>query len=155
MKQIKTCFNLFAVVFVLLQLSCNDTATTSEQTDKDTTSVTPDTDVAAMPPYDPGMDPYNVGGQSIKKMGDSLGIKMYELTVKPGDSAALHSHPDHAVYVLQGGKLDVTFKGAPMQVMDLKTGSGFISGAVSDAIKNTGKTTVKLLLVDIHRPRAK
>ncbi len=78
---------------------------------------------------------------------------MYEFTVKPGDSAAMHTHPDHTVYVLQAGKLAVTFKGAGRQIMDFKAGTGFISGPLSDAGKNVGTTTVKLLVTDIYRPR--
>ncbi len=80
---------------------------------------------------------------------------MYEFTLKPGDSAALHTHPDHSIYVLQGGKLAVTFQGSGRQIMDLKTGTGFISGPLSDAGKNIGTTTVRLLVTDIYRPRGR
>lgn len=99
------------------------------------------------------MEPLTVGAQFSKKLGDTLNIKMYEFTVKPGDSAALHTHPDHTVYVLQGGKLAITFQGVGRQKLDLKTGTGFISGPVSDTGKNIGNTTVKLLVTDIYRPR--
>jgi hypothetical protein len=155
MKQIKTSVYFIVVTSVLFQISCNNTATTLETNDMDKTLVASNTDTSAMPPYDPAMDAYNVGGEAIKKLGDTLGVKMYEFTAKPGDSAALHSHPDHAVYVLQGGKLAVTFQGKGRQIMDLKTGTGFIGGPLSDAGKNVGNTTVKLLIVDIYRPRGK
>lgn len=155
MKQVKTTVYFFVVLSILSLLGCSDSASTSETKSKDTTpdASTSNTDVT--PAYDPAMDAYNVGGEAIKKMGDTLGVKMYEFTAKPGDSAALHTHPDHAVYVLQGGKLAVTFQGMGRQIMDLKTGTGFISGSLSDAGKNIGNTTVKLLVVDIHRPRSK
>ena len=74
-------------------------------------------------------------------------------TKKPGDTAVMHAHPDHTVYVLQGGKLAVTFKGMGRQIMELKTVTGFISGSLSDALKNVGSTTVTLLVTDIYRPR--
>jgi quercetin dioxygenase-like cupin family protein len=155
MQQIKnsTCF--FVLISVLFLIGCNESATTSEKKDMDTTSAVTKSDTSAMPAYDPAMDPLTVGAVFSKKLGDTLNIKMYEFTLKPGDSAALHTHPDHTVYVLQGGKLAVTFQGSGRQVLDLKTGIGFISGALSDAGKNIGNTTVKLLVTDIYRPRGR
>jgi hypothetical protein len=67
----------------------------------------------------------------------------------------MHTHPDHTFYVLQGGKLAVTFQGKGRQVLDLKPGMGAISGPLSDAGKNIGNTTIKLLINDIYRPRNK
>lgn len=155
MKQIKTSAYFFVVISALFQFSCNNTATTSETNDRDTTSVTSNTDTSTMPPYDPAMDAYNVGGESIKKLGDTLGIKMYELTVKPGDSVSLHSHPDHIWYVTQGGKVAITFQGKGRQEIDFTPGMGAIGGPLADAGKNIGNTTVKMLVVDIYRPRSK
>ena len=112
--------------------------------------------VIEMPPgsaYDSTIDVFTFGGESIKKFADSLGIKMFIATMKPGDTATLHSHPDHTVYVLEGGELAVTFKGQPRQTMKLQKGVGFVSGPLSDAAKNIGKTTVKLLMTHIYRPR--
>jgi hypothetical protein len=101
------------------------------------------------------MEPLTVGAQFSKKLADTLNVKMYEFTLKPGDSSAIHAHPDHAVYVLQGGKGLISFNGRPPEVMELKTGMGFVSGALTDAGKNIGTTTIKLLVVDIYRPRDK
>jgi hypothetical protein len=84
-----------------------------------------------------------------------LNMKMYEFTLKPGDSAAIHAHPDHTVYVLQGGKLSISFNSAAPQEMVLKTGDGFISPSLTDAGKNIGTTTIKLVVTDIYRPRVK
>lgn len=134
-------------------MGCNQSATTSEKKDGDTTATVANRDTSSMPAYDPAMEPLTVGAQFSKKLGDTLNIKMYEFTVKQGDSAALHTPPDHTVYVLRGGKLAVTFQGVGRQILDLKTGTGFISGSLSDAGKNIGNTTVKLLVTDIYRLR--
>lgn len=156
MKQIKTYSCPLLITSMLFLFSCTETTTTPEANDKDTPPVVSvNKDTVTMPAYDPAMDAYNVGGEAVKKMGDTLGVKMYEFTARPGDSANLHTHPDHAVYVLQGGKIAVTFQGMGRQILDLKTGTGFINGSVSDAGKNIGNTTVKLLIVDIYRPRSK
>ena len=152
MQQIKTSASFFVLISVLLVIGCNEPPTTSEKTDSDTTQLVTNSEATSIPDYDPAMEPLTVGAAFAKKLHDTLNIKMYEFTLKPGDSAALHTHPDHTVYVLQGGKLAVTFQGLGRQVMDLKTGTGFISGSLSDAGKNIGNTTIKLLVADIYRP---
>lgn len=68
----------------------------------------------------------------------------------------LHLHPDDAVYVLEGGKLRVSFKGNPEAIiMDMKSGESIVSGPLSDAARNIGNTTIRLLIADIYRPREK
>ena len=112
-------------------------------------------EIPAKPAYDSSMDAFTLGGPSIQKIADSLGIKLFITTLKPGDTATLHSHPDHAVYVLEGGEIAVSFQGGPRTIMKLQKGAGFVSGPLSDAAKNTGKTTVKLLIAHVYRPRPK
>ena len=105
--------------------------------------------------YDSTIDAFTLGGESVQKLADTLGIKMFIATMKPGDTATLHSHPDHTVYVFDGGEIAVTLKDGTRNIMKLQKGLGFVGGPFSDAAKNTGKTTVKLLMTHIYRPRNK
>ena len=155
MLQIKANIRFLVLASVLFLISCNEPATTSDKNDKDTTQVVSNPDAASMPEYDPAMDALTVGAQSSKLLHDTLGIKMYEYTLKPGESAALHAHPDHITYVLQGGKALISTNGAVPQEKELKTGMGFISPSLKHYGKNIGTTTIKLLVTDIYRPRAK
>ena len=157
MKQLKNKGFFFVIISMLFFIGCNEPSTTSNKNDMDTTPVVTKSDTSAisMPAYDPAMEPLTVGAKYSKKIGDTLNMKMYEFIVKPGDSVALHSHPDHAIYVLQGGKAAITLQGKDRQVVDLKTGTGFIHGPVSDAGKNIGTTNLKLLLIEIYRPQGK
>lgn len=154
MQQTKIGNFLLVLFSVLFFISCNDPASTSPKTDKDTstTAVTND-DKSGMPAYNAAMDPLTVEAAFAKKLGDTLNIKMYEITLKPGDSVAFHTHPDHTLYVLQGGKLAITVEGAGRQELDLETGMGMISNSLTHSGKNVGNTTVKLLAHDIYRPR--
>jgi len=155
MRQIKTNIHFLTLLSFLFLISCKQPTTTSEKKDNDTTQVASTTDATPMPAYDPAMEPLTVGAQFSKLLHDTLGMKMYVFTLKPRDSAALHAHPDHTVYVLQGGKALISFNGAAPQEMELKTGMGFISPSLKDYGKNIGTTTIKLVVTDIYRPRAK
>ncbi len=107
-----------------------------------------------MPVYDPALDPLTVGAAFSKKWGDTLGIKMFETTLKPGDSLALHSHPDHAIYVFQGGKMAFNFGGVA-DTGSVPSDTAWIFPAIADAVKNIGNTTIKWIEVDVYRPRNK
>ncbi len=156
MKQINIGICFFAVVLFSFVISCNQSATTSDKNDRDTTAIVTNSDTSSTPTYDPAMDPLTVGAKFSKKLGDTLNIKMYEFTVKPGESWALHNHPDHTVYVLQGGKMALFIQATGKQdTLSFPTGMGLISGPLSDSGKNIGNTTIKLLVQDIYRPRGK
>ena len=145
-------FKLLVPALIILA-SCNNEPVATETTTTDTTVKVATGDTTTQPEYDPAKDGLLVGGTFSRKIADSLNVKMYQITLKPGDSATLHSHPDHAVYVVQGGKLALYIGGTNRVVMDLPTGGGLIGGPLSDAAKNVGKTTIKLVVVDMYRPR--
>jgi hypothetical protein len=135
-------------VTMLLLIAC-------DRTNKDASPPDGNAD-SPLSTYDPTMEPLLVGAKYSKKLGDTLGIKMYEFTVEPGDSWGLHTHPDHAVYVLQGGKLALYIQELGKQdTLDFPTGMALISGPLSDSGRNVGNTTIKLLVADIYRPRTK
>ncbi len=133
-------------------IGCTQSAETENKVDAVTATMGSE-EQTDMPAYDPAMDLALTGGDSIEMLGDSLGIKMYIGSIAPGDSVAWHYHPDHTVYVLEGGTLAVYFEGAEKQIMELPDGIGFISPPLSDAAVNIGNTTIKLLTHDIYRPR--
>src|SRR5688500_12504958 len=134
----KTKMDVCLVVFLcfLFMIRCNESSTVPEENVSDSTPVGSSSDTYAMPAYDAAMDAYNTGGDAIEKLGDSLGIKMYITTMKPGDFAMLHTHPDRSVYVLEGGKMAVTLNGIGRQEMEFRKGQAFIGGPLSDAAKN-------------------
>ena len=150
----KNVFLMMAITVSVLFAACNDAATDSEKTDKDTTSATTDGD-NSMPAYDAALDPLTVEAAFANKLADTLNIKMYEVTLKPGDSVALHNHPDHSLYVIQGGKLSITVQGGEAKEFDMKPGMGMITGPENHYGKNIGNSTLKLLVHDIYRPRGK
>jgi len=156
MKQIETSTYFLVVISTLFLLSCKQPATTSEKSTEDTTAIAASKDISSMPVYDPAMDPLAVGARMSKKLGDTLGVKMYEFTVKPGESWALHTHPDHTVYMLQGGKMALYMREAGRQdTLTLPTGMALVSAPLTDSGKNIGNTTIKMLVTDIYRPRSK
>ncbi len=149
MKQKTNAGIIFSFLMAMTIMACN------EQSKKDETAKTDvsKSETATLPSYDPAMDPVKVEAAFNKVLADTLNVKLHEVTLDPGDSVDMHTHPDFTLYILQGGTLKIYPKDGEPQVLELKNGMGFIFPTVTHSGKNIGTTTIKLLVSDIYRPR--
>jgi beta-alanine degradation protein BauB len=85
-----------------------------------------------------------------KVLSENEKARVTELISKPGDVAKMHSHPDHVVYVVKGGKASLTSKGKTQEI-ELKTGTATIFDATEHEMKNTGNTTLDLIIVEMKK----
>ncbi|MEP7165835.1 MAG: cupin domain-containing protein [Ferruginibacter sp.] len=151
MKQIVTC-SFIALGLSIAFMSCNGD---EKKTDSTTTS---DTAVLASTPTEmpaakaDDMDAVKMAPGLYKVLSDTGGIRILEVNYKPGDSSAMHSHPDNVLYVINGGKGEFTAKDGSKRVIDLKAGMISRRPAESHAVKNVGTTTLKAILVEVNRP---
>lgn len=141
------------VLACLLSYGCREKTTPENSIGEKRQSQENTNEEFSMPVLDPALDPLVVLKDYIKVLGDTMNVQMYELTVEPGDSIPLHQHLDYSVYVLQGGKFILYIDGVDPFEMEIKAGRGSVNGPLIDAAKNTGETTIKLLVTEIHRPR--
>jgi len=77
-------------------------------------------------------------------------VRVSNVLFKPNDKAPMHSHPDHVVYVLKGGRLKIITSGKT-DVFELKIGQAIFFKAQSHEVENTGKTDVDLLVVELKK----
>jgi quercetin dioxygenase-like cupin family protein len=76
-------------------------------------------------------------------------VRVLDVWFKPGEKAAMHTHPDHVMYIFNNGKLKLTSSTEKPQVMDLKAGQTIWMDATSHTAENLGKTDVHLLVVEL------
>jgi quercetin dioxygenase-like cupin family protein len=105
----------------------------------------------AAPAIAADMDPMKVSADMHKLIKDTLNIRAMIFTAKPGQSTAKHSHPDHAIYVIQGGKGEFTAQDGTKQVKELQKGMALINPATTHSFKNVGTSTIKVLVVEVKR----
>ena len=75
---------------------------------------------------DTNMDPMKVASNVYKFINENDRVRVLEVIFKPGDTAKMHHHPEHVVYVLKGGHLKLTSEGKT-QELDLKQDQLFFS----------------------------
>lgn len=126
----------------------------SEETVTSTESSAASTETAATQGSTNDMDAVKVAPNIYKVLADTMGIRMLEVNVGPGDSSAMHSHPDNVVYVTNGGTMTFTTKDGSQVMAELKSGAALIRPAETHSSKNTGKTSIKGILVELNRSGA-
>jgi quercetin dioxygenase-like cupin family protein len=100
-------------------------------------------------------DPLKVAPDMYKLVMENERVRVMEVVIKPGGKIGTHSHPDHLGYVLAGEKLTIT--GADGKAMDhaLKPGDALWIKAETHSGVNTGKTDVRVLVVELKEPAPK
>jgi quercetin dioxygenase-like cupin family protein len=104
-------------------------------------------------PAPKGKDPLKAGPKIYKKVFENEKVRVFETTFKKGAKIPDHAHPDHWVYVVTGGQLEITGPNAEgkkeKQALDLTPGQGVFLPATVHSAKNTGKSEVKLVVVEL------
>ena len=72
-----------------------------------------------------------------------------EVTFAPGQKIAMHSHPDHLVYILSGGKLILSYPDGTTKDFEGKAGDAIWIPAETHAAENVGGTQVKGLVIEL------
>jgi quercetin dioxygenase-like cupin family protein len=141
---------IMALVISFVFIACNNEDKKTEPASDDSTATT--TTTTETTSQDQDMDAVKVAPGLYTVAKDTMGIRVLNVLYKPGDSSAMHSHPDNALYVIDGGKAEFTEKDGSKQVAVLKSGMTGIGGAETHTVKNVGTTTLKGILVEVNRP---
>ena len=152
MNQKIYCQFILATGIFLSLTACNQGGQKEGETKTNDTTTNAQTTVVPSSAPEASMDAVKVAPNLYKVLSDSLGIRVLEATYKPGDSSAMHGHPVNAMYVVQGGTATFTGKDGSKTERNMKTGMTGISDAESHSVKNTGKTTTKVIVVEVNRP---
>jgi quercetin dioxygenase-like cupin family protein len=95
-------------------------------------------------------DAVEVAPNVYKVLFENDRVRLLEARVKPGDSSAMHSHPDYLVYTLGGGTVTFT-SGSESVDVELTTGQAMWREAEEHAAKNPGTGDLVALLFELKR----
>lgn len=140
---------LIVIGVSLLFAACNGDETKTTDTAKDSTANTTTADSTSTKQ---SMDAVTVAPDRYSVIKDSAGIRVLQINYKPGDSSAMHTHPDNVLYVVEAGKTEFTMADGSKQVAELKPGDAMVLPGGTHSVKNIGNTTTKAILVEVNRP---
>lgn len=152
---IRNVMTILAITSSML-LGCNSETKTADSETTDTAtnaSVQPSTEKPTAPSFDNARGVTVISPKLYQQLADTLNIRMLEATYKPGDSSIMHAHPDFTLYVLEGSLVELTGADGNKQNVEFKKGMAVVMPAATHSAKNIGKSTLKLIVVEVNRPR--
>jgi quercetin dioxygenase-like cupin family protein len=100
-------------------------------------------------------DPVKVAPDNYKTLLENDHVRVLEVRAKPGEKVALHSHPDHAAYVLSAGKMKLTGADGTSKDVDNKLGDVKWIKAEAHSGENVGTTEFRGIVVELRDPAPK
>lgn len=98
-------------------------------------------------------DPLKAAPTMYKMIYENDRVRVLEVTFKPGEKIASHSHPDHYVYVLQGGMLKITKADGTSIDADLKVGDVVWIPAETHWAESKSAGTIRLLVNELKEQK--
>ncbi|MCC7292324.1 MAG: hypothetical protein IT449_09720 [Phycisphaerales bacterium] len=96
-------------------------------------------------------DPVKVGPTIYKTVFENDAVRLCSITFKPGEKIAMHSHPDHLVYILTEGKLKLSYADGKTQDLEGKPGAANWIKAESHAAENVGNAEFRGIVVEFKK----
>ena len=92
---------------------------------------------------------------SQKVLHEDDRVRVVEITTKPGENGANVVRGKRVIRYLQGGTQERTYADGRKETVERKTGQVVVAGPDKEAywVKNIGKTTVALYVVNIKEPK--
>lgn len=100
----------------------------------------------------PTQDPLDVNPSIYNLKMNNDRVRVFIVLFKPGQEIAVHKHPDHVVHSITSGRLMIHETGKEPVTMDVPAGATLFLPAQSHSAKNVGKTTLRLLVVELKDP---
>ena len=98
-------------------------------------------------------DPLTVAPDMYKLLFENDRVRVMEVTFQPGQKIAKHSHPDHYVYVAEGGLLKISKPDGSNVDANLTPGQIVWIPAETHWATNGGKTKIRLIVNELKEPK--
>lgn len=148
----KLSFKLSCCIVLFWCTSCSNNGTSNEANTANVTSKdTAETQNYAS--FDASRGVTKISPDLYKQLADTLNLKVLQGTYHPGDSSIMHAHPDFALYVLEGGLVELTAANGTKQNIDFKKDMAVVLPAETHSAKNIGNSTLRLIVMEVNRPR--
>lgn len=94
-------------------------------------------------------DPLAVAPGMYRLLFENDRVRVMEVTFQPGQKIAPHSHPDHYVYVAEGGTLRISKPDGSATDATVKPGDVLWIAAETHWAENVGTTVVRLVVNEL------
>jgi hypothetical protein len=94
-------------------------------------------------------DPVQVASNVYATLFENDRVRLLEARIAPGDSSAMHGHPDYVVYNLAGGKVRFSSPSGETEEVELPEGVAMWRNAEEHSTENIGTAEAHALLFEL------
>jgi hypothetical protein len=99
-------------------------------------------------------DPIKVAPDKCKVLLENDNVRVYEFTLKGGETMPMHSHPRHAIYALTDCSVKIGTPDGKSEQVEFKIGQAYYSPPVTHEGTNTGTGECRLVITEIKSHKA-
>lgn len=107
---------------------------------------------ALVPLPAPAQDMAVTARENVKVLLDNDRVRVLELQMPPGGKTGMHSHGDNVVHFVTAGETTQTGADGSVTKVQRKAGETLWSGPTTHDTQNTGKTAMKVLVIELKAP---
>ena len=97
----------------------------------------------------PAQDPAVVNTHTVRVTFENDKVRVLEAVLKPGVKENPHSHPEHVIYIIDGGRFRNHSADGKATEFDATPGMTMFSEPTTHWAENIGKTTIRLVVVEL------
>ncbi len=94
-------------------------------------------------------DPVQVASNVYTTLFENERVRLLDVRLAPGDSSAMHGHPDYVVYNFDEGKVRFSSPSGETEEVELPAGAAMWRDAEEHSTDNVGATEVRALLFEL------
>lgn len=95
------------------------------------------------------LDPLKIAPRNYRLLMDNARVRVYEVTIRPGEKIALHSNGPSVIYVFNDGRLKHTYPDGKVRETDAVKGTVIWDDAETHETENVGETDIHSLKIEL------
>ena len=100
-------------------------------------------------------DAVRMAGSVYQKLMENERVRLLKIDLQPEEVTITHYHPDHLLYVIEGGKMAITDTTGNASVVELDAGDYHWFKGGKHSIVNIGTTTINAIVVELKEDPAR
>lgn len=95
------------------------------------------------------VDPLKIAPQNYRLLMENGRVRVYDVTIKPGEKIALHTIGPSVIYVFNDGRLKHTYPDGKVRETDAVSGTVVWDDAETHETENVGETDIHSLKIEL------
>jgi quercetin dioxygenase-like cupin family protein len=95
------------------------------------------------------LDPLNIAPRNYRLLMENRRVRVYDVTISPGEKIAMHSNGPSVIYVINDGRLKHTYPDGKVRETDAVSGSVIWDDAETHQTENVGETDIHSLKIEL------